>query len=400
MTGMRDRRERYRGMAAAGMAWMLDRPMIGPGFVNTKLNPIDLTDYGAADGLRGPDFTYGWIQGRALEALVEHAVALKGSHPALARRMEEVATRLHAVLLDLLERDGHVYFCYDRHMQPVIASPERLEAQSLPAAIYTFADIFAAKGLLSAAVRLGLPGGDRAQRHLIDTVTALEDGRFQIDERSRLGADSIARQPDDFGPRMILLGAADLLVRLGLGAQADFVARFISRLLTHHYHPKTGLLLNVPGGGVSNVGHAIEFGGFGLALLSARSGDPGLRRTLERIVMQSFAAGFTGKGLVLEVDVATGRQLTGLTPWWSLPEAIRAAALSCETGGGTEMPALWQRAHDAFLKHFWRGQPPVAFQMLDGGHPVDRAPATPDLDPGYHTGLCLLAAADTIERQG
>ena len=56
-------------MNAHAAYWILSRPAIGPGLINTKMNPIKLEDYGDADGLRGPAFTYGWIQGRGLEAL-------------------------------------------------------------------------------------------------------------------------------------------------------------------------------------------------------------------------------------------------------------------------------------------------------------------------------------------
>jgi len=38
--------------------------------------------------------------------------------------------------------------------------------------------------------------------------------------------------------------------------------------------------------------------------------------------------------------------------------------------------------------------PPVAYQTMTKEGPIDWVPATPDLDPGYHTGLSLLAAIE------
>ena len=35
---------------------------------------------------------------------------------------------------------------------------------------------------------------------------------------------------------------------------------------------------------------------------------------------------------------------------------------------------------------------------VDG--PIDHVPATPDLDPGYHTGLSLLAAIEVADALG
>jgi hypothetical protein len=86
--------------------------------------------------------------------------------------------------------------------------------------------------------------------------------------------------------------------------------------------------------------------------------------------------------------------LNPLRPWWSLPEAIRAAALLWRHTGDPRVLAVWQRADAIFFDRFWRGDPPIAFQTRDGSGPVDHVPATPDLDPGYHTGLSLLAAAE------
>ena len=86
-------------------------------------------------------------------------------------------------------------------------------------------------------------------------------------------------------------------------------------------------------------------------------------------------------------------------PWWSLPEAIRAAALGYERTGSLEMRRVWSEAHEAFFGEFWRAEPPIAYQTLTAKGPVDQVPATPDLDPGYHTGLSLLAAIEVADRQ-
>ena len=60
-------RTTYAAANAGTLRWMLARPALHGVYLNTKLNSITLADYGVADGVRGPDFTYGWIQGRGLE---------------------------------------------------------------------------------------------------------------------------------------------------------------------------------------------------------------------------------------------------------------------------------------------------------------------------------------------
>ncbi len=61
------------------IAWLQGSP-----FIDTKLNSITLEDYTVADGLRGPSYLYGWIQGRGLEALATHAAFFERTDPTLA----------------------------------------------------------------------------------------------------------------------------------------------------------------------------------------------------------------------------------------------------------------------------------------------------------------------------
>jgi mannose/cellobiose epimerase-like protein (N-acyl-D-glucosamine 2-epimerase family) len=192
---------------------------------------------------------------------------------------------------------------------------------------------------------------------------------------------------------MILLGASGLLQRIGRAERADFAPRFIEHVLGHHLDRRTGLLANVPGQDACNVGHGIEFVGFALEFLG-RDCPGELGRTLAGVLGASFRQGFAGPGIALAVSIETGAALSPYQPWWSLPETIRAAALCYRITGEPEALAIWQAAHDAFFARYWRGEPPIAYQTLTVAGPVDYVPATPDLDPGYHTGLSLLGAIE------
>ena len=69
----------------SAIRWLVDRPSQS-GFLNTKVNSLTGVDYDAASsGLRGPQFTYGWIQGRGLEALVTFADFYQELDPALSQ---------------------------------------------------------------------------------------------------------------------------------------------------------------------------------------------------------------------------------------------------------------------------------------------------------------------------
>lgn len=382
-----DAARRYHAANAETLRWMLDRAPLGPGFLDTKVHSLTLRDYTDADGLRGPGFTYGWIQGRGLEALATHAS--ETDDPARAARLDAAARRLYGVLTDLLDRDGHGYFCYDADLRPVVAA-EPVTVQERPADIWTYTDAFWAKGLVAAAARHAPEDLPRHVAYLARVVDAIRRGRFQMDERVPLSDDALCAQPADFGPRMILLGACPLLRRIGRPEAAAFGAEFLAHVLDRHLDPRTGLLANVPGGRECNPGHAIELVGF--AFEDGTLARPHADRLL-RLLAASFRAGFGGTGIALSVDAATGETLNPLRPWWSLPETIRAAALAHAATRDPEALRIWEEADAAFFAHYWRPGTGLAIQTRGPDGPVDHVPATPDLDPGYHTGLSLLAAA-------
>jgi len=393
-----DARRTYAAANAGTLYWMLQRPMLGGGFLNTKQNSLTLKDYGPEDGTRGPDFTYGWIQGRGLEALVGHAEFFEQELPPLAGKLDVAGRRLYDLLASLQKPDGHAYFCYGGDMNAVYADATgTVHAQEKPELIYCYSDAFVAKGLIAAASRYGLPDLSDHLAYFDRVIAAIENGRFQMDERRPLSLDSLAMQADDFGPRMILLGAAGMLKRFGHKAHLAYANRFIAHFIDRHYDAESGMLRNVPGEDSCNVGHGIEFVGFALDYLDD-SADPALIETLERILVSSFDKGFVGPGITLTVSIASGEAQSPYCPWWSLPETIRSAALAHARTGSEESLRVWKTAHAAFFGRYWRGTPPIAYQTMTKEGPVDFVPATPDLDPGYHTGLSLLAAIHAADR--
>ncbi|MFP9137282.1 hypothetical protein ACLI1C_08875 [Devosia sp. XGJD_8] len=388
---------RYAQSNAQTLSWMLDRPRLRGAFLNTKLNPLTLADYTTADGWRGPEHIYGWIQGRGLEALATHARAFATDSPELAARLHNAAADLYTALDSLRSEDGHAYFCYDAQMQPIRFVGDVPLAQDRPADIFTYSDIFVAKGLVAAAAA---HAPDQLSRHVakLETIiAAIEDGRFQMDEKLPLNAATLASEPADFGPRMIMLSAGGLLRRVGMAERTGFADRFIAHVIDQHFDPGTGLLRNVPGQDACNVGHGIEFVGFALDHLGADA-DPALLRTLQTILVSSFSRGFAGPGIRLVVSAATGAPASPYCPWWSLPETIRSAALCYERSGDPAVLSVWQAADQAFFERYWRPEASIAYQCLTDAGPIDYVPATPDLDPGYHTGLSLLAAIEVVAR--
>ncbi|MFZ4786809.1 MAG: hypothetical protein ACOYLL_01865 [Beijerinckiaceae bacterium] len=382
--------------------WMLDRPALRGVFLNTKMNHITGRDFTAADGWKGPQTVLGWIQGRGLEALVTHASFFDREDASFAKRLDEAGKRLFDALSQLYARTGKGFFAYDEALNPVYPDAGgQLHAQALDADLSTFSDIFIVKGLLAASLRY-----DRAQvptylKALNKIIADIEAKCFVSNERQRLGAEAVAKEPGDYGPRMIMIGGASMLKRFGLGAETGFGTRFIGHILDTHQATSAAIaapvLLDLPGQPVCNPGHALEFSGFGLEFLGAQA-DAGTLASLQSLIKNHFALGFSPPGIRLKVDSVTGESLSPYFPWWSVAETIRAAALGFEQGHDAALLAIWQQSHEAFFNGYWRTNPAIAYQTKTVDGPVDFVPSTPDLDPGYHTGMSLLTAIEAIDR--
>ena len=315
--------------------------------------------------------------------------------PVLSDRLLERTRRLVPRLTELFDRDGRAFFLYDANLNPVRPEADGFAPVDTTTPVYTYSDAFVAKGLIAAARQFSKEREGLYLDYLGDVIAAIEDDRFQMDEASTLSIERAAAEPCDFGPRMILLGAAGLMHRCGHADRAEFADSFIDHVLERHQDAATGLLLNVPGEDTCNVGHGIEFCGFAFEHLAGRPDDPRID-TLVEVLRASLAAGLQGPGIALTLSAKSGEAISPYYPWWPLPEAIRASALGWKLSGDGRLIDLWQRADIAFFENYWQPDKGFAIQTRTIDGPVNYVPATPDLDPGYHTGLSLLAAIRVI----
>ncbi len=395
-------RDLYASSAVRSMEWMLARPRLHGAFLNTKMSSITLRDYTAADGWRAPDILYGWIQGRGLEALIRHADFCETEAPDLAARLLEAARLLYPALADLYDRHGRGYFYYDGDLNPICpGAGDVAEPQAAAGRFHSYSDIFVLKGLLIAATRFDPSACDTYLAGLHRVVQSVEQGRFVSDEKQPFQDQGTLQYAADYAPRMIMLGAAALLRHLGFGDRAKFDIGFIEHVLTHHVDDGGGALPrgamhDVAGQDRCNPGHAIEFAGFALECLPDDA-DADLVGAIEQVLLTCFSLGFTPPGIDVRISLSGGEPPMGHYPWWALPETIRAAAAAFGRTRNPASLATWRRAHEAFFAHFWRDDPPVAYHTQSQNGPLDYVPATPDLDPGYHTGLSLLGAIATMD---
>jgi hypothetical protein len=430
----------YAAMLIAVMTAIADRYGRRPGYpyVDTKLNLLTGEDFPEDDPLRGYGTVYGWIQGRALEALADHCRWLK-RHPEIAEgqallpRLEQMLREVSAALWRVYrQNDGHVFFFMTPDGVPFVLREGDLQERIVEwnPACYGYADSFASKGLYAAAQYLGdQTAAAEAAGYCRRVVESLWAGHFITDERGvdpqkgPAPGDAVREQ----GPYMIHMGTAAVLAEGGEPAAVEMGLRLLRRSFEwfveggeRPHGLKEGDIwewmdeagkpaYSLEGLLTSNPGHALELTGLGLKFTHAAKALPDttaaqrteleqFERLLPTVLVRNFVNGFLPGpgGICLRVDLVTRRPLSEIMPWWSLPEAVRAAAeaWASNPGGASASDCLrvLSAAHNAFAEYYVRPDLHLmAYQTRSTtGEPVAVIPATADADPGYHTGASIL----------
>jgi mannose/cellobiose epimerase-like protein (N-acyl-D-glucosamine 2-epimerase family) len=107
-------------------------------------------------------------------------------------------------------------------------------------------------------------------------------------------------------------------------------------------------------------------------------------------------------GICKAVDLVARKPVNDDMPWWPLPETMRAAALLLRLAPDhPRRGEIVAAAADCARALFGPFRSPVSglfLQTRDArGEPSLAVPATPDADPGYHTGLCLIDFITNIQ---
>jgi mannose/cellobiose epimerase-like protein (N-acyl-D-glucosamine 2-epimerase family) len=406
-------------------------------FVDTKLEIATGRDFDPADPLRGRQTVYTWIQGRALEALAEHLHWIRegnwladhlrdelcrrtiGQMRRTMRRMEQLRRQAGGRVTFMMRPDGVPLRC--------AADGGVVALEPEADAVRSMSELFYFKGLFAAAAALDeQPQAEAAQAELMDVLRSIDAGRF-VNDQMAMGAAALpspAAGCRSHAGRMIGLGAAGLLVRHADDpAAAELGGRFIRYILDQHTNIRrqhVGLEagdmwefidadlqpLRVGDALLSDPGHSAEFVGLALKFLRmrGRSGDEQPADDLRRVLFQSFANGrcLGGPGLVKSFDLLSRRAMNQEMPWWSLPETLRAALETARVSSGAERAACMQIAvscSNLFLSHYVQpGAHLMAIQTLaPDGTITGSIPATPDADPGYHTGISFIDADGLLE---
>lgn len=410
----------------AQLAWVTDRAGPSYPFIDTKWDLVAARSAPADDPVRGRGSIYTWIQGRGLESLAVHAAWLEtlpeaSAHIALAAGIDDLLRRLiDAMEAARAKNGGRLPFLMAPDGEPLDIRAEGVVRD--PRAMtrgHSLSDLFYARGLFAAANRVGDRVRADAARELFDRVVAdirsgaFESGQIALDPRN-----PVAPVPGrhSHAGRMIALGGATLFWNATRDrSYAELGLEFIDHILARHTRAEAGAdgpagdfweFINDAGHPWSDAdgrlwsdpGHATECAGLALAHIAVCTpgGDPAREAALRRVLVRNFENGFTGIGIVKAFDLRARRVINGDMPWWSLPETIRAAELARVHAPDAEQELLREigrRCWTAFRRGYVRPeQGMMALQCLAPDGTVSTAiPATPDLDPGYHTGIPLIA---------
>lgn len=432
-------------------------------FLDTKLSLITGKDFPAGDPIRGKGVIYGWIQGRGLEAMAGHLNWLRQQDDIDAALKQQLETRILVLLRTVLStmetirrsNGGRLFFMMTREGKPL----QIVDGRALPHPILaadarvrpsasgsgepptSMSDLFYCKGLAAAGAALGETSVLNDACKLFAQVLAdIAAGRFYSDQQPMDARNPVAPVPGRFshGSRMIGLGAcARFLECTGDGEYARIGLEFIDHILSYHVNlsmsPDVGRSFDMwefvdrhgrpwmEGSPTvllkSDPGHATEFVGLALKLIGLSEIMGALndkllpkaqrfRELLPHVLAQNFANGFatSGFGIVKAYDLLARRPLNDHMPWWNLPETMRAAVEACFVVGEQHRDRFVRIAADcsnAFLKYFVRKELGLmAVQTLDAeGAVIDVVPATPDADPGYHTGLSIIDCLDLLAEE-
>ena len=402
-------------------------------FIDTKLNIITGENiYPPAPGqdYNAKNIIFSWIQGRGMEALAGHAQWLEEKDSENQERITKIRTILEKLTAKMEEcrakNNGRMFFVMDEdgNFLQVSTDGSLVPAENIrPNA--NFSDLFYSKGLLAAAAYLGKKDlVIEAEKYFEEVVGDIRAGRFASDQQSFDPKNKVAFVEGKLlqGPCMICLDGIALAAQI---CDREKWLRTAREMIEHIFakHINTGQFENlekydfweaVDSSGIPweengqllcDPGHALEFIGLSLkCILQMRfDKDPETlaflkkcREHLPPLLKHCFELGFAPKagGIIKAFDLRSREAINTDMPWWSLPETIRAAAEVFEFCEDAEALDILEKCAESFFDGYVNpAVHSMAYQTRNvEGKVVEVIPATPDADPGYHTGLSLIDA--------
>jgi hypothetical protein len=407
-------------------------------FIDTKLNTITGQDFcPAAEGeeFKSKEVIYSWIQGRGIEALTGHAqwlpVCTIVDESEKSQLLERIQKLLHEVMATMelcrAANNGHLFFWMrpDGQNLAMDSSNQLIEVETIPFQS-NYSDLFYAKGLFVTANYLNITRkATEAELYLKKVIEDIQNNNFLSDQQTFDIKNQVAPLvgKNIQGPWMIALGGIASGIQYGEQAYwMEKAQQFISHIIDVHINTGDNdycqrydfweAVDNVGrpweeanGAIICDPGHALEFIGLASKCLLLMRGHNKYKSLIERckqlfpkVLTHAFELGFNEKsgGICKAYDLKKRTVLNGDMPWWSLPETMRAAIelleLNPETSFKQEIITIISKCSNAFVANYINYDlHMMAYQTRNAsGKVIEVIPATPDADPGYHTGLSII----------
>ena len=390
--------------------WRQERNGADYPFVDTKFNIRSGKEFDVScEEFKRRNCIFGWIQGRGIESMAIHSLYFteNGSVKLADRFRLKLKNTVEALEKLRKNNGGRLFFAMKKSGEPFFSAPT-------PHSNYT--DLFYFKGLCAAAKVLE---DDilfaQAEKSLTVVAEDILSRRFTSDQFMFDPANRGKAEPGKFsqGPLMILLDGTAVTENLPLAA------KLISEILNKHLNsgrfshlPEWSFVESLDANDepwvesdnriICDPGHALEFTGLAAKNLIGMTSDAEYRRfaaekadILAQLFCRTCDIGLQpASGIIKSYDLKRKEAVNTDAPWWSLPEAIRAAVLLSKLAPQHERELL-VRAEimaERFNKlYIAQGTNGFACQMCDcSGNAIDVIPAVPDADPLYHTNLSLI----------
>lgn len=424
-------------------------------WIDMKIDPVTGAEREGRSELYARDRIYGWIQGRGLEAMSFFLrwkdsmpggdVQLTGNHDAasLQAECERFARATEALYRQIVEtcfpgRDGRLrggFVMSPQGLDPHVPGHGDLGGNGGT----TLTALFLLRGLLAhASLQHGREYAGwivRAMRNAIDAALRGECRNDQLSfgtkggggsgNAGENGSDGVRPHGDDprlrgYEGRMIALGACRLLFEHTRDpVDRERGARLVESVLGQHFFrngegvawladfgrprgsdPMSPIREDAAEAVGVNPGHIIEFAGLALQFHRIAGGIP--VKHLGLLVELAISSWHSGQapcgGIVRGMDGRSGDILDSHCPWWSSFEAVRSFT---EVFLLTEDAQLREKCLEIIghsldcIESVYLGSSKtgIPVQTVSAeGQVVDFIPATPDIDPGYHTGIPLMDA--------
>ncbi|MCK5849925.1 MAG: AGE family epimerase/isomerase [Kiritimatiellae bacterium] len=410
-------------------------------FIDTKIDIFTGQDISRIVGgvdIFSRDTVYSWIQSRGIEALCGYSRWIAGlvdiskdkKHyyqenisiivKRVTNKMEEIRQKNNGMFF-WMDIDGGLFsFAEDNRKEVVTLDPSKSSGS----------DVFHVKAVVAAGVFLNDEALQKeAKNYFAEWIANIRNDNVLSDQQPFDPKNPVDAVPGrrSHAYRMITLGAFALYA-----SSFDDVSyvqdglEFIQYIIDNHINISgrfDGLeeydfveFIDPDGNPflqdsdiICDPGHALEFVGLGLRFLNVIRDRSDLSKEqkalidrcdtlLPDILLHTFDLGYNGKAGGICKTFALNRRVpcNSDMPWWNLPETMRAAMFCYnvlkDDGKKAACLDVIMRCSNAFLGNFVNPEVhSMAYQTLDDtGKPIKVIPATPDLDPGYHTGLSII----------